>query len=224
MRKQCLIREVNRRLEAQYGAQAITAAPGVLVGSTRMGAYAELKRGLLAIKPSSIEETADALHRASQLQQPEQLLRLGGPARRLPPEELATELVKSVSAHTLVDWMNDMLLDMRIVQDPAGIEAIRTASIGVVRDLGARGVLLEQALSDLQGQENDRTPALVANLFSGRLTWMNGVVRLALAGAIVPHELGHWVAGKLAGAAASAPLRRHHFLNAKSGEAPGAPA
>jgi trehalose 6-phosphate synthase len=72
---------------------------GVLVLSTRAGAYEELHGGALPVSPHDIEGTAQALHRALEMPPPER-------------RERAALLVGAVMRRTLSVWLHAQLRDM----------------------------------------------------------------------------------------------------------------
>lgn len=73
---------------------------------------------------------------------------------------------------------------------------------------------LPDEVSPPAAPSSNQSESLVANMFSGKLSWLNWLIRLPLAGAVVPHEFGHWLAGKLAGRVPTEPLGWRHFFSA----------
>ena len=169
--KPSFIREFNQRLR-RNGFLAAGALPGVIVGSNRMGAFYELRDGLLAVDPRSPNETADALLRALRMQSEARGLaakgrlsdRLPTPLRnlvqqRLPPEVLADRAAEQVSRNTITDWMDKILLDMELALDPDWQRVVSERGISQARGAIERGLTLADAfpsvvarkLADSQG-------------------------------------------------------------------------
>lgn len=80
---------------------------GVLVLSETAGAYSELRRGALGVRPDDIEGTAAALHVA---------LWMSAEERR----ERAALLLQAVLDHGLEDWLRIQLDDLAAIQGEAG--------------------------------------------------------------------------------------------------------
>src|SRR3989338_307941 len=170
------LRLFNRRLEEWlkrqeswqdlYG-QPVTVTEAVVIGSTRMGAYHELKEGLLGVNPSSIEEITRALHQAYSMQYLERSLQplssLGAfadVARRVyrrmfgfpqNPEHLAWILGNRVAGYTIFDWIDELLLDVDVVRDPLWLKAVRSKGLDSVRRAVARRIPLARGFPDLNG-------------------------------------------------------------------------
>ncbi|MDP3704066.1 MAG: trehalose-6-phosphate synthase, partial [Candidatus Omnitrophota bacterium] len=154
--------DYNRRLKRRFDSEAVTVDPGVLVGSTRMGAYPELKEGLIPVNPASVESTADGLYRAYQLHQRERVLlplqgltRLraaltqgGLRSRAATARMLAERAGGQVAEHTLVSWMNSILRDVELVRDPLWVVAVRRFGLLRARGYAEHGRPLSEVLPD----------------------------------------------------------------------------
>jgi trehalose 6-phosphate synthase len=159
--KPSFIRDFNQRLR-HSSPDAAGVIPAVIIGSTRMGAFQELKDGLLSVDPRSIPETADVLLRAIRLQLETRGLaggrsfadRLPGPVRRiwhrpLLPEVLADRAAEQVSRNTITDWMDKILLDLELRNDPLWWPAVKAHGIRSARGAIERGHTLEDAFPDI---------------------------------------------------------------------------
>ena len=164
--KPSFIRDFNQRLR-QAGSGATGVIPAVIVGSTRMGAYAELKEGLLPVDPRSIPETADALLHAVRMQSaargllgsrqlvdhlPAQLRRVF--QRPTLPDELADRAAEQVSRNTIQDWMDKILLDVELLRDPHWRRALQLHGIRRARGAIERGQTLADAFPRVDSTGN----------------------------------------------------------------------
>ena len=129
-----------------------------------MGAYSELKGGLLAVDPRSIAETASVLLEAVKMQAAARglsFLERRRLARRLlfplkwafdsssPGEVLADHAAEQVSKNTINDWMDKLTLDMELVKDPLWQQAAQVHGIRQARGAIERGQTLAAAFPDL---------------------------------------------------------------------------
>ncbi len=159
--KPSFIREFNQRLR-QKGTGAVGAVPGIIVGSLRMGAYPELRDGLLPVDPRSVDETAEALSQAWRLQATVRGLdgssglrdRLPSPLRRLRrhpllPEGLADRAAEQVSRSTITDWMDKIMLDVELCRDPHWRQVVQESGLRLARGAIERGSTLEEAFPTL---------------------------------------------------------------------------
>ena len=161
--KPSFIRDFNQRLR-QSGSKGAGVLPAVIIGSTRMGAYYELREGLLPVDPRSIPGTAKVLLRAMRLQSVARGLaggrrladRLPVPVRRIVhrpplPEVLADRAAEQVSRNTLNDWTDKLLLDMELLKDPIWRRAVKRYGIRAARGAIERGHTLAEVFPELDG-------------------------------------------------------------------------
>jgi hypothetical protein len=161
--KPSFIRDFNQRLR-QSGSKGAGVVPAVIIGSTRMGAYEELREGLLPVDPRSIPGTARVLLQAMRLQSATR--GIGGGRRftdLIPapfhrvfnrphlPEVLADIAAEQVSRNTLNDWMDKLLLDMELLKDPNWQRAVTQHGIRSARGAVERGNTLAEVYPDLDG-------------------------------------------------------------------------
>jgi hypothetical protein len=161
--KPSFIRDFNQRLR-QSGSKGAGVLPAVIIGSTRMGAYYELREGLLPVDPRSIPGTAKVLLRAMRMQSVARGLAGGRrladllpvPVRRIVhrpplPEVLADRAAEQVSRNTLNDWTDKLLLDMELLKDPIWRRAVKLHGIRAARGSIERGHTLAEAFPELDG-------------------------------------------------------------------------
>jgi trehalose 6-phosphate synthase len=98
---------------------------GVLVLSVSTGSYAELRDGVLSVRPEDITGTAEALHTALSLP----------PVER---RERAMRLRQAVLRHDLDRWLRLQLEDLNAVQqgEPLGCDGLSPAGDGGSRWVG----------------------------------------------------------------------------------------
>jgi hypothetical protein len=161
--KPSFIRDFNQRLR-KAGGGAAGVIPAVIIGSKRMGAFSELKGGLLAVDPRSIAETADVMLQAIRMQAVARglgflerrrlIIRLLMPLKRVfrrstRAEVLADHAAEQVSRNTITDWMDKLVLDIELVRDPFWQQAVRAHGIRQARGTIERGQTFAAAFPEL---------------------------------------------------------------------------